>query len=171
MIQLAFESAFDPFHAAFRILRQLEFRGGAAISVARLKILDTYVAEPRRCLDIRVPPGLKKKAKLAAACQPPTYGARPSAGAMFNRMSPMQDAAIQTLAFQGFVDADSFAQGLAMRTDTALPENLAARILQVNVSQNDLMTFLLNDLAAIDFNGPNGLKARTSLGEFRYDIV
>ena len=171
MIQLAFESAFDPFHAAFRILRQLEYIGGSPIAVARLKILDAFVAEPQRCLGIRVPPGLKKKAKLAAACQAPIYGSRPSIGALYNRMSPMQDAAIQTLVLQGLLDADAFTQGMAIRSGVSLSKELSERIEISNEAQENLMEFLLKDLDQIDFNGPNGLKARTSLGEFRYDIV
>ncbi len=170
MIQLAFESAFDPFHSAFRILRLAEFSAGA-IEIVRLKILDVYVAEPRRCLDIRVPPALKKKAKLAAACQPPTYGSRPRIEALFNRMSPMQDAAIQTLVMQGLLDADAFAKGTAQRSEVPLSANLSARTASSNESQSDLMAFLLLDLGEISFNGPNGLKARTGLGEFRYDLV
>ena len=175
MIQLAFEPGFDPFHSAFRILRQLEFRPRTEVPVARVKLLDVYVAEPRRCLDIRLSPGLlrklKRPAQLAAACQPPTYGQRPSVNAFFNRMSPMQDAAIQTLVLQGFLEASEFDRDRLLRTGKPLEERLCARIIEVNNRQRDLMTFLLHDLEAISFNGSDGLKDRTTLGEFRYDLV
>jgi len=86
-------------------------------------------------------------------------------------MSPMQDAAIQTLVIQGLLDGDAFAQGIATRSDAPLSGNLSERIALSNEAQPDLMTFLLVDLADIAFNGPDGLKARTRLGEFRYDFV
>lgn len=88
MIQLAFEPAFDPFHGAFRLLRQAIFRGSKYSTVSRAKLTDFFVAEPRRCLDIRVPPALKGAAKRAAATQVPTYGRRPSASNLFNRSRP-----------------------------------------------------------------------------------
>ncbi len=86
-------------------------------------------------------------------------------------MSPMQDAAIQTLVMQGLLDADAFSNGMAQRTEAPLSTKLSARIASSNESQKNLMTFLLLDLGEIGFNGPNGLKARTGLGEFRYDLV
>lgn len=171
MIQLAFEPAFDPFHAAFRVLRQVVYRYPRPIALARAKILDVYMAEPARCLDIRLAGSLKKSARQAAAFQPPVYGQRPSAQVLFNRMSPMQDAAIQTLVLQGILDADAFGQDQLVRGDESIPEGLEARVKEVNAAQAALMTFLLSDLDEVSLDGPNGLKARTKLGEFRYDVV
>ncbi|SRR5258706_3236584 len=171
MIQLAFEPAFDPFHAAFRIFRQVVYRPGVPVQIMRIKILDLYLVEPRRCLDIRLPPQLKKPAKLAALNQPAIYGQRPSSAVLFNRMSPMQDAAIQTLVIQGMLDGDAFSQGQIIQGDTRVPEVLEARIRDVNVRQESLMSFLCKDLDGIALDGPKGLKDRTELGEYRYDIV
>ncbi|WP_182422199.1 ABC-three component system middle component 5 [Aureimonas sp. ME7] len=171
MIQLAFEPAFDPFHAAFRLLRQVEFRGGVAVDVRRAKILDVYMVEPVRCLEIRLSGVAKRSAKYASVHQPATYGQRPSTPVLFGRMSPMQDAAIQTLVLQGILDGDAYGQGLLLRGDTPLPENLTVRLSEVNSTQATLMTFLGPVLDEVPLDGPNGLKARTGLGEFRYDIV
>lgn len=171
MIQLAFEPAFDPFHCAFRLLRQAESRGNSAVRIERVKILDVFVAEPRRCSRIRVPPQLRKAAGRAAACQLPTYGSRPTTGAFFDRMSPMQDAAIQTLVLHGLLDADAFNERQALRTKVALNKDLRHRIEAVNTSQQSLVSFLFKDLDAIPLDGVNGLKHRTGIGEYRYDIV
>lgn len=171
MIQLAFEPAFDPFHAAFRVLRLAACKGGEPTQLMRLKVLDLFLVEPRRCLEIRVPPRLKKAAKLAADNQPAIYGQRPSSTVLFNSMSPMQDAAIQTLVSQGFLDGDAFSQGQILLGEIAVPSNLAYRITNVNVLQDTLMKFLCKDLEEIPLNGPKGLKNRTGLGEYRYDDV
>lgn len=171
MIQLAFEPAFDPFHAVFRILRQMEYRSGVPVPILRVKILDLYLVEPRRCLDIRLPPQLKRAAKQAASNQPPTYGQRPSATVLFNRMSPMQDAAIQTLVIQGILDGDAFSQGQVVSGEIPVPEGLKSRIDGANAREEALMSFLCADLDEIALDGPKGLKNRTELGEYRYDIV
>jgi hypothetical protein len=171
MIQLAFEPAFDPFHCAFRLLRQLEFGMSKPVFLPRLKVLDVFVAEPRRCLDIRLQGDPKKAARLAAKCQKPTYGHRPSKQAFFNRMSPMQDAALQTLVTQGFFDQRAFENKLAQRTDKNLPEALLNRITTKNDDEAPLMEFVVQALNAVPFEGAGGLKDRTGLGEYRYDIV
>ena len=171
MIQLAFEPAYDPFHSAFRMLRQVVFKKGKPLLIPRLKINDLYIAEPRRCLEIRLAGELKKAARKAAACQQATYGQRPSATNLFDRMAPMQDSAIQTLVNQGLFEADSFEQNLAALSERPLPAPLLARIRKANDSQADLLTFLLIDLEAVPFDGSNGLKDRTGLSEYRYDII
>lgn len=171
MIQLAFEPAFDPFHGAFRLLRQLEYGDAKPFFIPRLKILDVFVAEPRRCLDIRLQGEPKKAARLAAKCQRPTYGHRPSKQALFNRMSPMQDAALHTLVIQGFLDQNAFGNKFAQRTSLAVPEQLYTRIAAVNLDEAPLMDFIVHALGAIPFDGAAGLKDRTGLGEYRYDIV
>jgi hypothetical protein len=170
MIQLAFDPAYDPFHAAFRFLRQIEFREGSPIEILRLKILDLYLLEPKRCLEIRLNGELKKKARRAAEFQPPTYGHRPGTKALFDRMGPMQDAAIQTLVMQGILDGDAFGQGKIVRGEQPLSAKLMDRISDANNSQTDLMNFL-TELDQLPFNGAKGLKDRTGLGEFRYDLV
>lgn len=169
MIQLAFEPAFDPFHAAFRMLRQTEYAGEGPVYIPQMKILDVYVAEPRRCVEIRAPQQLKSAAKRAAACQRSTYGKRPSTNALFDRMSPMQDAAIETLVLQGFFDGDAFSQRKALRTEKPLPEGLVSQLRARNTADADLMSFL-RELSEFPFNGPQGLKARTGLAEYRYDL-
>lgn len=171
MIQLAFEPAFDPFHAAFRILRQSAYRMSEPSPVSRVKILDVYLAEPVKCLNIRLAGTLKASARRAAKCQHPTYGHRPPAISLFNRMSLMQDAAIQTLVMQGILDGDAFGMGQVQLVQGILPEKLLSKIHTANADQADLMRFLFNDLDAIPFEGMNGLKDRTGLGEFRYDIA
>ncbi len=171
MIQLAFEPAFDPFHGAFRLLRQLEFGKSKPVFLPRLKVLDVFVAEPRRCLDIRLQGDPKKAARLAAKCQKPTYGHRPSKQAFFNRMSPMQDAALQTLVSQGFLDPHAFENKFVQRTDKTLPEALRSRIAAKNDDEAPLMEFIVQSLDNVPFEGVGGLKDRTGLGEYRYDIV
>ena len=90
---------------------------------------------------------------------------------MYGRMSPMQDAAAQTLVLQGFLDPTAFEGGDAALTGKAVANSLESRISAANLSQRDLMTFLCVDLDAVPFNGPKGLKDLTGLGEYRYDIA
>jgi hypothetical protein len=83
----------------------------------------------------------------------------------------MQDAAIQTLVQQSLLDADAFGQGQAVRTSDPLSADLNERILASNEADLPLMSFLFSELDQVSFDGAMGLKARTGLGEYRYDIV
>lgn len=83
----------------------------------------------------------------------------------------MQDAALQTLVLKGLLDADAFTCGLFAMTAKPLPADLTARIADSNLKQHDLMEFLCVRLDNIPYDGVNGLKHRTHLGEYRYDIV
>jgi hypothetical protein len=82
----------------------------------------------------------------------------------------MQDAAIQTLVLQGLLAHGPFENGEALRSDRELDSNLRARVDRANSIDRDLLGFL-QDLDEIPFNGPSGLKARTGIGEYRYDLV
>lgn len=171
MIQLAFEPAFDPFHGAFRLLQQLEFKFSASVPMSRLKILDVYLLEPARCLEIRVPRKLVQSAKAAAACQPAVYGRRPSTLVLYNRMSPMQDAAIQTLVLKGIIDPEAFEAGEAALIPESRSAPLFERVREANHRQSPVLRFLCGDLDVVGMNGAKGLKDITGLGEYRYDIV
>ncbi|TXN13858.1 hypothetical protein FV219_04205 [Methylobacterium sp. WL122] len=171
MIQLAFEAAYDPFHAAYRILRQLVFRDGMVLPVTRAKILDVFIAEPQRCQEIRLSNPFKKSARAAAKCQMVIYGRRPPTSLFFNRMSPMQDAAIQTLVNRDILDVSAYKAGLLAYGRLKIEGKLLDRILLSNAEQIDLMKFLCCDLDQLPLGGANGLKDRTHLGEYRYDLV
>lgn len=170
MIQLAFDPAYDPFHAAFRVLLQITYRRSIPIQLSRLKILDLYLVEPQRCLEIRLTGDLKKAARKAAQYQLPTYGHRPGSRALFDRMGPMQDAAIQTLVMQGVLDGDAFGKGAALKGEQLVGEKLQSRIDRAIKENAGLLKFL-TDLDEIPFNGIKGLKDRTGLGEYRYDVI
>jgi hypothetical protein len=71
----------------------------------------------------------------------------------------------------GFLGAEAFGEGVAALTDRILPDGLSRRIEVANASQQKLLEFLFVQLDEIPFGGPGGLKDRTHLGEFRYDIT
>jgi hypothetical protein len=83
----------------------------------------------------------------------------------------MQSAAIQTMVSQGLRDVDAFTKGFAKLTDIPLSDALVHRIKRVNETEKNLMIFLCQDLESVTFDGPMGLKDRTGLGDFRYDVL
>jgi hypothetical protein len=172
MIQLSYQAALDPFHALFRLLRLWPILSKGPLPHETVRILDFYLLFPFRIGDIRIAkPHLrfKRLAKTYAHTKP--YGEQPEGPAVLNRMEPIQNAALNTLAANGFIDPDRLLLGEVRVTDVPIPDDIASRVNAANKNQVELMEFL--GLLASDYNllGPDGLKDRTGLLEYRYDPV
>lgn len=170
MIQISFEPAFDPYHTAFRFLTVAAF-SRAPMSLRRARLLDLFFLEPFRAKDIRVPPKLKPNARNAATCQRPLYGKRPSSQSLFNRMRPIQDGALQTLVLKGFFAPEEFKQDILKLEFERLSDEVEAAVSAEIERATPLLNFLIEDLSQFRFEGVGGIKDRTKLGEFKYDVV
>ena len=173
MIQLTFQAAFDPFHAVFRLFRLrpvIEEIGPVHRDLVR--ILDFYLLFPFRIDGIRLNPKHRSHKKLAAAYSgTKPYGDLPDSVVLFERMAPMQAAAMETLVAQGFLDSSAFERGVVEVTDKETPADLAPRLASLNERQSDLILFLEVLASEYPLAGDGGLKARTGLIEYRYDPV
>src|SRR5690348_16479536 len=129
MIQLTYEPAFDPLHSMFRALRLREGLG-ASFRLPRdlLRILDFYLLFPAGLQDIRFRPEHQRlKRQAAATKRAPPYGPRPGDAVLFERMHSFQDAALDTLALQGFFSNDALDEGWVEQGDKPVPPELAER--------------------------------------------
>lgn len=172
MIQLSYQAALDPFHALFRLLRLWPILSKGPLPHETTRILDFYLLFPFRIGEIRIAkPHMRYKriAKTYAHTKP--YGEQPEGRAILNRMEPIQNAALNTLAANGLIDANRLLLGEVRITDAPIPDDIAPRVNAANDSQADLMEFL--GVLASDYKllGPDGLKDRTGLLEYRYDPV
>jgi hypothetical protein len=172
MIQLSYQAALDPFHALFRLLRLWPILRKGPLPRETVRILDFYLLFPFRIGEIRIArphTRYKRLAKTYANTRP--YGEQPEGRAILYRMEPIQNAALNTLAANGLIDPDRLLLGEVRATDAAIPDDIASRVNGANARQVDLMEFL--GVLASDYNllGPDGLKDRTGLLEYRYDPV
>jgi hypothetical protein len=173
MTQLVFQPALDPFHAVFRFLRLWPIsKAVGSLLIDHVRILDFYLLFPFRIRAIRLAPDHQHFKKLAETYGHLTpYGEQPDASLLFERMRPMQLAALETMATENYLDEEAFLGGTFQATDQKIPEGVLSRIQELNADQADLMIFL--QVLAKDYllSGQNGLKARTELMEYRYDAV
>jgi hypothetical protein len=172
MIQLSFQPAFDPFHAVYRFLRLWPILERGPLSCDTVRILDFYLLFPFRIRNIRFTRPHMRYRKLAAAyASTRPYGEQPEDRTVFARMEPMQNAALDTLASHEMIEPSQLALGQVEITDLPLPEDIAVRVAAANSRDADLIEFLGVLASEYELLGPNGLKARTELMEFRYDPV
>ena len=174
MSQLVFQPALDPFHAVFRLIRLLPLlKIVGPLPIDHVRILDFYLLFPFRIRLIRLAPNhqsFKKLSETYAHLTP--YGEQPDPPLLFERMRPLQLAAIETLAANNYIDKDAFLHDTVKPTNAKVPEAILSRAAELNAAQADLMEFIRTIAGQYKLSdGLNDLKARTGLMEYRYDAI
>lgn len=172
MSQLVFQPALDPYHAMFRLFRLFPILKGTALSRDHVRILDFYLLFPFLISAIRLSregQHFKKLARKYVNLKP--YGQQPEGPLLFSRMDAMQNAALDTLAFNFFLEREALAADRVVIANKMLPKEVSQRVIELNEQQADLLEFLQSLAKEYPLLGENGLKARTGLKEYRYDAV
>lgn len=170
MIQLAYQPAYDSYHTIFRILRLLTAIGTKPVQIEQLRILDFHLAFPHFLTSVA---GYARQTKIFSNFRRSIYEEIPAKESLFINMSPIQDAAIQTLCREKMVLLDDtfLMQANVVLCTSNLPTALSDVILERNNAERTLIDFLTGTLFRLPVAGPNGLKHRTGLMEHRNDYV
>ena len=80
-------------------------------------------------------------------------------------------AALGALITSDHVESDGTAENKIAVKNLKLSDKIDRRIVDFSTNHEDLILFLVNDLTQLDYLGKGGLKDKTNLGEFRYDVV
>ncbi len=173
MIQLSYQPAFDPFHAAWRLLRlRQDVLPETALPEDHVRILDFYLLFPFRLDAMRLKATHRRFRKLAAAySEQRPYGELPDDRTLFNRMQSIQTAAFDTLVSKELFDLPEYERGCILATFATLPSDLQGRVSEINEAQSDLVEFLRALATEYELLGPDGLKDRTGLMEHLYDAA
>ncbi|MCK4816254.1 hypothetical protein KA005_10840, partial [bacterium] len=137
-----------------------------------IRILDFFLLFPFLIGDVKLKQKDRKFRKFAENynhLRP--YARMPESSQLLERMRPFQVAAAKGLAGSNLLDADSWKEGIFATTDVSLPPQLEETITNANAEQSDLLDMLSEFANSYPLSGPDGLKARSSLLEFRYDTV
>lgn len=173
MTSLTFQPALDPFYGTFRFLRLRQvIQQWGPLLLDHARILDFYLLFPFQIRTIRLSQSHQKYKKLSdkyAYLKP--YGDQLDPPVLFNRMEPIQFAALETLAARSFLDPRALSAGTVKATAQAMPQEVAMRVEEKNSEQIDLIEFLSILASSYELMGDDGLKARTRLSEYRYDAV
>ncbi|WP_031371022.1 ABC-three component system middle component 5 [Lysobacter antibioticus] len=172
MNYLTFQPAFDVFHTEFRFLRLRRLmESGIAWHYDQLRIADFYMLFFFRLQDVRLARQHTSIKKFAHKVGEGRYERQPDNALIFGRMERIQRAAIGTLIAKEFFDAESFKNELVVETDLVEPEAVSQRIDAINRQETEIMQFIQVLIADYALLGPNGLKDRTGLLEYRYDAI
>ncbi|MGE0184141.1 MAG: ABC-three component system middle component 5 [Parvularculaceae bacterium] len=172
-MQLSYQPAFDPFHAVFRFLRMREaVFSDMDLHEDHLKILDFFLLFPFRISNIQFKQahrGLRKLSKQFDNLRP--YGDLPEDRILFGRMNAMQDVALDTLSGKKLIDPAQLELGVVKSTHNEVPSAISSRIAEINAEESGLVDLLTVLACEYPLLGPDGLKRRSGLMEYRYDAA
>jgi hypothetical protein len=173
MTQISYQPAFDAYNAAFRMMRLRESCWTkSAISFEALRIADFYVLFPFLISDVKVRREHMSWKKIAGkyVFKKP-YARLPNSQVLFKRMLPFQLAAFERIVDSDFALLENWSHGQALASRKDFPSEIDQKITTLNSEQSDLIEAIATMVDGYPLLGPDGLKARTQLQEYRYDAV
>lgn len=165
---LIYHPAYDAYHCVFRML--VVINAVQFLETDKARLLDFYLIFPSAISKIRLPQNLASGRKIAKDLKN-SYRDPINSVSSFRELHQIQLAALKCIAASGLIDINKFSKGIIERTEQPIPEFLLLQIKNFIVTQGDIAKFILNDLSALPLNGPDGLKHRTELLEYRYDLT
>lgn len=130
MKPLAYDSAYDPYHTAFRIMRICVHDMSLQIQTPKLRILDFYLNFPfllKRFFNDPLPRGGRKFLnQIDFESFPEPYSDLPNDQVIFKQMEVIQEAALQTLCLRGLLDKNQYDQGFMEIVSKNIPPKISA---------------------------------------------
>ncbi len=166
---LIYHPAYDIYHCIFRFLRLLEILPKVPHEADKLRILDFYLLFPHLLKEVLLPLEARSYRKTINKLDEPYENVK-DPHKMFLKLETFQLSALRCLASCNIIDINEFSSERIMRTKKKIPEQLLATINKTNSDNPDLVNLLTGPLFDLAFYGDKGLKARTKLMEYRYDI-
>ena len=134
-----------------------------------IRIADFYFLFPHLFSDIRLPNKFRKLKNQMASLKN-NYNEVPNYKGLLRELLKCQLLAIKSIAGAGLIDKGKFQKGVVIRTSKQLPEKLID-LINFDKEYRRYINDVILVLSELNLQGPGGLKARTGLMEFRYDIV
>lgn len=157
-------------HCLYRLILILNLSEKDFISVETYRVIDFYTLFPHLLKMIKpLPNELRSYRKLFNSVKDPFEAIKNTKRVMFE-LENFQSICIQNLIAKGLIDKGYFDNGQLKLNSDKIPEKLIESINNSHLSKESWFKAIINNFPDISFNGKNGLKARTGLMEFRYDL-
>lgn len=165
---LIYHPSYDAYHCIFRMLAIAESIPQIEIDKARL--LDFYLLFPSAIASIRLPASLKDARRLAKSLAN-VYHDPVNLATTFREMRHIQVASLKCIGASGLIDRELFEAGFISRSDVKMPTKLHHKVGEFVTSRQPIADIILQGLAEIPLRGEDGLKHRTELMEYKYDVA
>lgn len=167
---LIYDPTYDPYHCALRILAILSNSTRSVWEIELVQIANYFLVYPSKVSDIRLPTQYRAIRKNSKSLSSP-YRNPIGIKASYERTRPVFQAAVAALAANGYIDTDHLKGGTLVPRNDAIPEKLKIAVENFLNRNSEVKKFIIEDLVSIPLTGADGLKHRSHLAEYRYDIV
>ena len=165
-----YHPAQDINHCVYRLILILEKSKHSSINIDTYRILDFYTLFPYLLKLIKpLPQALSKHRSKFKDIQEPYESLKNTKRILFE-LEALQSVCIQNLLAKNLLDKDSYECGFLKRSNIELPEQLQSEIQTARLANEEWFKVLVDELPQTEFKGKAGLKARTGLMEYRYDL-
>jgi hypothetical protein len=165
---LIYHPAYDAYHCTIRMAALLT--KVKELDVEKARILDFYLAFPGAAATLRLPLEMAS-ARRTFQTMKNIYRDPVSAKRTFTDIRQVQLAALGCLAAGGIIDHDKLQAGTVVRTNKPLPKAIEQAVIGYVKEEDEVLNILTQEIATIPTAGPQGLKDRSELLEYRYDFV
>ena len=176
MLSLSYSACYDPYNTIFRMLAILKRSSQHVMNAEALRIADFFLCFPTRLSEIRPPNSVKGMRKRNNAIirenASDEYEILPSSQVLYERMDVIQETALSAMISSKLVSIEHHAGGRVISlTSENISDALNIEIEKFTRKNAGVLELVSRDFPAIQISGPDGLKARTGLGEFIYDTI
>lgn len=173
MNPLAYKEAYDPYHTIFRFLRLNAVVGGINnLHFDHFRILDYFLANPFRLKIMSFKSEHRPFRKVANKYSKNTpYSHMPDDFILFEYMRTSQIAAISSLSRNKYLDEALLDVDIIAFSNLSIPDGIESLLSNQNDIESDLCEVLISLASEYDLLGPDGLKKRTGLLEYRNDFI
>lgn len=141
-----------------------------SLEVEKARILDFYLLFPAMLAKIKMPRQFNNVKKLALTFAN-EYHDPISPLATFRDMHHIQNAALKCLSAAEFIDNNLLEKGFLVRTEKEMPLDITVAGNKFLENKKQISDFIVEKLSQLPLSGHDGLKHRTELMEYRYDVA
>ena len=167
---LIYHPIYDVNHCVYRSLLILENSQHSEFDIDLFRLIDFYLVFPHLLKEIKPFPSGLASFKSVIKQLPEPYELIGNIKRAIYDLEAIQTTAIQNLMAKNIVEIDAYKRKSIKRTSESLPASIYENVRTGTVVKEEWFRMLINEFPTVNFLGKKGLKARSGLMEFRYDV-
>lgn len=167
---LTYHPSLDSYHCFFRVGFFLYSAEDVPYEIDKIRIIDFYLSSPGALRCFKFPAELRKYKKIFSD-KVNDYNNIPNQRSLFFEMQHIQRAVFDMMLSIEIIDSDEFKRGKIYLLRERVTDDLANILEHGSSIDHDIKDFSINNLSGLKLFGPGGLKDRSGLMEYRYDVV
>ncbi|UVM45607.1 hypothetical protein LOY47_04900 [Pseudomonas brassicacearum] len=167
---LIYHPAYDANHCLYRLLAILQATTTFSLTWDQLRILDYYYLFPSQLKNIKPWPTNLKEFKIKLKAIPEQFEDINNPARVLHDLHIFQKTAVLELIAKGIVSKLDFEHGILKLSTRLLPSRYLELVQTDLFLKSDEFEVITKALPKLEFNGASGLKKRSGLMEYIYDI-